>query len=101
MKTCIDCGARIASGSRCATHDLNISAVYGSALYRSNRAIRMQYAGGRCERILPNDGRCPEDATEAHHTVPLATARSIEEALELSDWRLLEAVCSDHNPRGG
>lgn len=60
----------------------------------------MERAGGRCERILASGARCPELATEANHTIALATARTFEEALNLSDWQLLEAVCFDHNPRG-
>jgi hypothetical protein len=74
--------------------------VRSSAFYRANRRIRIRKAGGQCERVI-DDVRCPAPATEANHTIPLATARSLAEAIELSRWELLEAVCPSHNPRGG
>jgi hypothetical protein len=48
-----------------------------------------------------DDVRCTAPANGANHAIPLATARSLAEAIELSGWELLEAVCPSHNPRGG
>lgn len=75
---------------------------YSSSVYRSNRGIVINAAGGRCTRVLTGGrGRCREPATEAGHIVPLSRARDLAEALELCRRSNLEAVCRAHNPRGG
>lgn len=109
-RTCIDCGRTIRGGSRCrdctrkaeATRQSRqpYRAAYSSAEYRAARRQRMALAGGRCEWIYGDGRRCPEPATEAHHTISLATARSYAEALELCRVELLRATCFEHNPRG-
>lgn len=110
MRTCLDCGREIATGSRCRDDERareqgrNLAepwrAAYSSAVYRENRAAVIAEAGGICTRVLPN-GRCRIEATEANHIIPLSTARSFEEAIRLCDKANLEATCSVHNPRGG
>jgi hypothetical protein len=109
-RPCLDCG-RTADGTRCdgcaAIYEAKrqarqpYRAVYGSPEYHSARRIRIKRAGGRCERILPGGTRCPRHAVETHHTIPLSSAGSYEEALALCRWELLEATCYSHNPRGG
>jgi hypothetical protein len=73
---------------------------YSSAFYREQRSIRLRRAGYRCEAILANGERCPATAMETHHVDPLSTARSLEEAIAMCNWRNLRAVCRPHNPRG-
>lgn len=106
LKPCIDCGA-LSPASRCARHTADREArrpsyrgVYATSVYRGNRRAALHAAGGVCERVT-SAGRCPEPATEVNHRTPLATARTYEEALHLCGLWNLEAVCRDHNPRGG
>ncbi len=109
-RPCIDCGRRTTTGSRCPRHAAEheaarqarqpYRAAYLSEEYRTARAIRLRRAGHRCERILADGSRCPNRATETHHTVELSTARTYEEAIALCRPELLEAVCPGHNPRG-
>jgi hypothetical protein len=74
---------------------------YASAFYREQRRIRIRHAGYRCEAILATGERCPATPVETHHVDQLSTARSLEEAIAMCDWRNLRAVCWPHNPRGG
>ncbi len=109
-RPCIECG-RPTTGSRCRLHAVPIErarqarqvyrAAYLSVEYRTARGRRLRQAGWRCERILPSGARCGRPAGETHHTVPLSEARDYEEALAFCRVELLEAVCSEHNPRGG
>jgi hypothetical protein len=106
-KACLVCGRRTSGGSRCDVHQARedarqqarqwYRAVYGTGVYQSNRRIRMAKAGGQCERVI-QDVRCIARAVECHHTMPLSTARSLDEALAFSRWELLEAVCARHHP---
>ena len=73
---------------------------YRSPEYHEARKVTLERAGGRCERVTDGN-RCPASAREANHIRPLSTARSMDEAITLCDPANLEAVCKDHNPRGG
>jgi hypothetical protein len=111
-RPCLDCGRTIrgGKGSRCrdcarkaeATRQSRqpYRAAYDSPEYRSAREVRMRAAGGRCEWIRPDGSRCPDPAVETHHTIPLSTARSYDEAIALCVPELLRATCFIHNPRG-
>lgn len=125
-RPCIDCG-RPAAGTRCAIHEAEherrrqarqpYRAVYSSAFYQRERLARIRMAGERCEALvevalvaagfgIPAEPysvelvRCDGVAQEAHHTIPLSTAISYEEALAFCHRRHLRAVCWRHNPRG-
>jgi hypothetical protein len=75
-------------------------AAYESPEYRKSRIAARRRSGGRCEAVDAAGARCPSPATEAHHTVPLSTARSLDEAIALCRPELLRDVCHRHNPRG-
>lgn len=109
-RPCIDCGVSTTNGSRCPRCAGPVEAerqsrqpyraAYASPEYASARRIRLRRAGYRCERILPDGRRCPKPAEECNHTIPLSSARSLDEAIALCRWELLEAVCFPHHPRG-
>jgi hypothetical protein len=109
LRPCLDCGTPTG-----ATRCLQCSgpfearrqarqpyrAAYGSAKYREARRIRIIMAGEQCEFYDGFGQRCHRPAVETHHMIPLSSARSLEEALELCSVTNLRAVCFGHNPRG-
>lgn len=109
-RPCLGCGRKTRNGSRCRRCEAALDAArqarqlyrlaYSSSEYQESRRVRLQLAGGRCEREVRGT-RCPAPARETNHRIPLSEARSLAEAIALCDWRNLEAVCRDHNPRGG
>lgn len=109
QKPCLDCGA-LSPNTRCPRHTAiheatrivrqPYRAAYFTPFYREQRLIALLRAGWRCERVT-DDERCPRAASETNHIVPLSTARSYDAAIALCIATNLEAVCFDHNPRGG
>lgn len=108
-RPCIRCGAPT-DRSYCPQHELDAEAerdvqewwreAYRSPEYHEARKVVLEAARGRCVRQV--DGlRCTAPARETNHIVPLSTARSMDEALVLCAPANLEAVCRNHNPRGG
>jgi hypothetical protein len=110
LRPCIICGTP-SRGTRCPRHARLAEAsrqgrqpyraAYASPEYRRARSERLEFAGGRCEAVLPDGTRCPRPARETHHVVPLSVARDVAEALALCRVENLRAVCRVHNPRGG
>jgi len=109
-RPCIRCGRRTTE-SYCPDHRLiqdtaardarqPYRAAYFTPEYRRARRERFKIAGGRCEYVDPDLGRCSRAAAEAHHVVPLSSAGSdLAAALALCSVDNLRAVCFEHNPR--
>ena len=108
-RPCIECGRKTRNGTRCTAcapiKERQRQArqwyrfAYRTPTYRTNRAIAIRRAGGRCVREVDGE-RCRYPAQETDHRIPLSTARSPDEAIALCDWRNLDPVCWRHNPRG-
>lgn len=109
-RPCVGCGRPTTSGSRCSQCAEPIEAArqarqiyrtaYASPEYRTARRAAMRRAGGRCVRILPGGERCPNQAQETNHLIPLSAAATVEDAIALCVAENLEAVCWIHHPRG-
>jgi hypothetical protein len=109
-RPCLGCGRPTRRGSRCArcageeersrTSRQPYRAAYNSREYARARARRRRIAEDRCEAILPDRSRCEHVGQEAHHLVPLASARNYAEAVALCTVENLRWVCWRHNPRG-
>jgi hypothetical protein len=109
-RPCIDCGRRIAKGSRCPVCEAPrerqrqerqpYRAAYGSPEYRQAKKEAARRSGGQCEAFVALH-RCPRPATEFHHVIPLSRAQSLAGAIALCRADNLAHVCQPHNPRGG
>lgn len=110
-RICSGCGGTSYAGPRCERCAAPVEArrraaqpyraAYYSSQYRAARRARLKAAGGQCEALLEHGVRCTGLAQEAHHVIPLSTARSYAEAIALCAISNLRAVCWRHNPRGG